>query len=1080
MIDPVIAKIIQRCAKSPSFFIDNFCRVKHPKLGIIPFKLFSYQKRCLKEFRNHRFTIFRKCRQCGISTLTGGYALWYAMFKNNQTILIVSKRDDDAKEYLGRNVKFAYNNLPQWMKDLWKPEIINEHTLGFANGSVIRSLTSSPDTLRSNASSLNIIDEAAFIDKMEDMWAGGYSCVRPETVISYDGVLSQIGDLGNVGGAQWQDIDVAIQSDKGIERSDRFYVNGVADTNIITTSLGYEIECTDNHRLKDKNYSWVYTRDINVGQKLALKCGSDFDSNFDTHLVGDAQHCQAFIQAKNANTVSAICNHCGNLDNLNYRAYKRNWTRNKGKFICRKCGPMLKMGHDFVKPKILKDGLAEVIGYYVGDGSLAAGRGSRLRLCYDPQDQDLYEHFAEYFRSIGLNPLQHNANGAKEVRVDNSRFIKWFIKNGFKSKTSARDAEVPSVILKSSVKIRRAFLRGLFEADGWLYNYKNACRPTSRQWSLGFSSVSKKLAKQVQSLLLDSGIIARLSKSKGGYENSSNSWRLEIINMDHMMRFMLLIGFISKRKNITIAKKTSMGPIKYIINNNGIFYDEIVSKTSSRSMTVDISVPTNNTYIANGFVSHNTLQHGGNVIVVSTPKGVGNWYWKTWADAVDKSNDFNPIIIDWWDMDWKLKFADDISGITTTIAPTNGIVELDDPKDIEKYGPGPYGKTYWSPWLEGEYRNLATKGDDSKFRQEVLAEFIGSGNTVLNRLALSAINSTVDDKWTTFKEPVPYINPSVGEHTFLDFQELLWIWNKPYTQEDASKVVTKANLKEIPLEDISYPDRIPHIYVLGADPSSGEAEDYCGIQVFDIITQEQVAELRIKALPKTFAKMIDYIGRWYNNALVVCERTGIGQAVCQELDRDLMYPNLYRHSRQAANLKTKYSQIGYPTSRTTKPMLIKYLIDNVGQDGYLIKSSRLYHEFCIFIHLGNNRYGNEPGVGNTDDVAMATCLSLAGIHDALMRDNRNLIPLHNTDMGPEMATSVADSFGKLPGRVSKGLMIPFGSTSEMYTGKPSKTEELAKFTTQLGGLPLNKNPGMPSRKTDSVTAKKHILRYFRG
>ena len=64
------------------------------------------------------------------------------------------------------------------MRELWKPETINEHTLAFSNGSSIKSLTSSPDTLRSNASSLNIIDEAAFIDKMEDMWSGGWSTLQ--------------------------------------------------------------------------------------------------------------------------------------------------------------------------------------------------------------------------------------------------------------------------------------------------------------------------------------------------------------------------------------------------------------------------------------------------------------------------------------------------------------------------------------------------------------------------------------------------------------------------------------------------------------------------------------------------------------------------------------------------------------------------------------------------------------------------------------------------------------------------------------------------------------------------------------
>jgi hypothetical protein len=57
-------------------------------------------------------------------------------------------------------------------------------------------------------------------------------------------------------------------------------------------------------------------------------------------------------------------------------------------------------------------------------------------------------------------------------------------------------------------------------------------------------------------------------------------------------------------------------------------------------------------------------------------------------------------------------------------------------------------------------------------------------------------------------------------------------------------------------------------------------------------------------------------------------------------------------------------------------------------------------------------------------------------------------------------------------------MVPFGVTSEMYTGKQSPTEEIAKFTTQLGGLPLSKNSKI--KKTDSVTAKKHILKHYRG
>jgi hypothetical protein len=646
MMDPLLLKVIRKCQKDPVFFIDNFCKVKHPKLGILPFKLFSYQKHCLTDFVKHRLNIFRKCRQCGASTLTGAFALWYAMFYNEKTVLIVSKRDDDAKEYLSRNVKFAYHNLPTWMKDLWKPETINEHTIAFSNGSVIRSLTSSPDTLRSNASSLNIIDEAAFIDKMEDMWAGGWS----------------------------------------------------------------------------------------------------------------------------------------------------------------------------------------------------------------------------------------------------------------------------------------------------------------------------------------------------------------------------------------------------------------------------------------------TLQHGGSVIVISTPKGVGNWYWKTWADSIDKANDFNPIVINWWDMDWELNYKDELSGVETIIAPTKGKKILTDVREIEKYGPGPDGETYWSPWLEGEYRNLATKGDDGRFRQEVLAEFIGSGSTVLGRSALNLVNQMNNDKYITIDQ-VDYVNPSLDEHMVLDFQDLLWIWEKPYTKKDAEKAIEAAKKKGIDPRSLPYEIAHPHNYVLGADPSSGEADDFCGIEVIDITTQKQVAELRIKALPKTFAKMVDFIGRMYNTAHVVCERTGIGQAVTQELDKDLMYPNLYRHSKTTATLKVKYNQIGFPTTSTSKPTLIKYLLDNVGEGGYFIQSTRLYHEFCIFIHLGNGRYGNEPGTGNTDDMAMAFCLALAGIQSALMRSGNILIPLHNIDVGVGGSNVAGSGVNKPKGQ---NVIAPIGISSEMYTSKIDKSDELAKFITQLGGLPIHKHNKIQKGKTDSVTSKKHILRYFRG
>ena len=135
---------IHKCQKSIAHFLSTHCRIQHPSAGVIPFIPFKYQLNALNDFDDHRFNIVRKCRQCGISQISGAYALHQGMFFPYQTILIISKKEDDAKGFLRRNIGFLFDNLPEWMQKLWEPTKRNEHEIVFPNGSSIKSLTSSP------------------------------------------------------------------------------------------------------------------------------------------------------------------------------------------------------------------------------------------------------------------------------------------------------------------------------------------------------------------------------------------------------------------------------------------------------------------------------------------------------------------------------------------------------------------------------------------------------------------------------------------------------------------------------------------------------------------------------------------------------------------------------------------------------------------------------------------------------------------------------------------------------------------------------------------------------------------------
>lgn len=124
---------------------------------------------------------------------------------------------------------------------------------------------------------------------------------------------------------------------------------------------------------------------------------------------------------------------------------------------------------------------------------------------------------------------------------------------------------------------------------------------------------------------------------------------------------------------------------------------------------------------------------GGNVEIISTVNGLGNWYEETYHEAQAGKNFFNIIELDYWEH-----------------------------------------PLYANPeWAEATRVNLGEKG----WQQEILRDFLGSGDTYISsniinqydRVARSAIPSrTVFSKWK---------NESQQKYDWED--GALWIWKEP-------------------------------------------------------------------------------------------------------------------------------------------------------------------------------------------------------------------------------------------------------------------------------------------------------------
>ena len=167
-IKKVIRQEYLKCASDPVHFMRKYCFIQHPQRGRIQFNLFPFQEKVLTLFQDNPYSLILKSRQLGMSTLSAGYSLWLMLFHKDKNILCIATKQETAKNMVTK-VKFMYENLPSWLKI--NADENNKLNLRLRNGSQIKATSAASDAGRSEAVSLLIIDEAAFIENIGEIWA---------------------------------------------------------------------------------------------------------------------------------------------------------------------------------------------------------------------------------------------------------------------------------------------------------------------------------------------------------------------------------------------------------------------------------------------------------------------------------------------------------------------------------------------------------------------------------------------------------------------------------------------------------------------------------------------------------------------------------------------------------------------------------------------------------------------------------------------------------------------------------------------------------------------------------------------
>ena len=138
----------------------NYIQIISLDEGLVPFKMYDFQKEILRDFHENRFNIAKLPRQTGKSTTVVAYLLYYAIFYDSVNIGILANKASTARELLGRLQLSIYENLPKWMQHgilVW-----NKGNVELENGSKILASTSA-SAVRGMSFNILFLDEFAFV-----------------------------------------------------------------------------------------------------------------------------------------------------------------------------------------------------------------------------------------------------------------------------------------------------------------------------------------------------------------------------------------------------------------------------------------------------------------------------------------------------------------------------------------------------------------------------------------------------------------------------------------------------------------------------------------------------------------------------------------------------------------------------------------------------------------------------------------------------------------------------------------------------------------------------------------------------
>jgi len=206
-------------------------------------------------------------------------------------------------------------------------------------------------------------------------------------------------------------------------------------------------------------------------------------------------------------------------------------------------------------PKVINKEFAQFLGYLIGDGTVERDRITLFDS--DPKMLGIYQNLSN--RAFGIEGSLKNREGKNywHLRICNRELVK-ALQEHFPEAVRSHEKDIPPAIFTLENDVLAGFLRGLFDAEGYVNSSSNR---------IGITTNRERMMRSLQLMLLRFGILSSFCPVSGKSFAKKQKYSVTIDDRESLERFSSQIGFSgrkAKELGLIIKKRDKMSRVDQV------------------------------------------------------------------------------------------------------------------------------------------------------------------------------------------------------------------------------------------------------------------------------------------------------------------------------------------------------------------------------------------------------------------------------------------------------------------------------------------------------------------------------------